>query len=77
MKQKSQIHDLGVGDRIKLISDSLAWKAEPTLQGKIGEVIELRADGRVTVRFDGGRLLMGRDAAAFERVVALGLKAKK
>jgi hypothetical protein len=39
-------------------------------------VIEQRSDGRVTVRFDNGRLLMGRDATAFERVGDSGLKAK-
>jgi len=41
------------------------------LQGKIGELIESRADGaarKVTVRFPGGRLLIGRDGSLFERV---------
>jgi hypothetical protein len=54
----------------------LAWTAEATLQGQIAEVIELRENGRVSVRFDNGRLLMGRDPNSFERVAGLGLKAK-
>ena len=78
MKQKPPLDDgLNVGDRVKLIPESPTWKAETTLQGKIGEVIEQRDDGRVTVRYDDGRLLMGREAGTFERVVALGLTAKK
>jgi hypothetical protein len=78
MKQKSKVDNgLGVGDRVRLIPESLAWKAEMTLQGKIGEVIERRDDSRVTIRFDDGRLLMGQDAGAFERVGELGPKAKK
>jgi hypothetical protein len=47
-----------------------------TLQGKIGEVTEHRDDGRVTVRFSNGRLLLSRDAKAFERVGELGAKAR-
>jgi hypothetical protein len=47
-----------------------------TLRGKIGEVIERRDDGRVSIRFDNRRLLMGRPAQQFERLVELGLKAK-
>ena len=39
-----------------------------TLQGQIGEVIERRDDGRVTVRFDNGRLLMAREPESFELV---------
>jgi hypothetical protein len=76
MKQKTEVDGLSVGDRVRLISESLAWKAEMTLRGKIGEVTERRDDGRVTVRFDNGRLLLGRDAGSFERVGELGLKAK-
>jgi hypothetical protein len=69
MKQKSRLETgLKVGDRVRLIAETLAWKAEMTLQGKIGEVIERRDDGRITIRFDNGRLLMGRDAESFERV---------
>ena len=68
---------LKVGDRVRLIAETLAWKAEMTLQGQIAEVIELRDNGRVSVRFDNGRLLMGRDVEPFERVVEPGLKAKK
>lgn len=73
MKQESQ---LVVGDRVKLVPESLGWKAEERLRDKIGEVVEHRDDGRVTVRFDNGQLLMGRDPKAFERVGEFGLKAK-
>ncbi len=77
MNQKPQLADgLSVGDRVRLIPESLAWKAEMTLQSKIGEVIERRDDGRVTVRFDNGRLLMGREAGSFAHVEQQGLKAK-
>jgi hypothetical protein len=59
MMQKSQFEgDLKVGDRVRLIAETLAWRAEMTLQGQIGEVIERRDGGRFTVRFDNGRLLM-------------------
>ena len=72
MKPKSQLEtSLKVGDRVRLIAKTLAWKAEMTLQGKIGEVIERRADGRVSIRFDNGRLLMGRTADQFEHRVDL------
>ena len=73
---------LRVGDRVRLIAETLAWKAEKTLQGQIAEVIELRDDGRVSIRFDNGRLLLGREAGfgprgrSFERVAEPGLKAK-
>jgi hypothetical protein len=78
MKQKYESETgLKVGDRIRLNPQTLAWRAERSLQGEIGEVIERREDGRVTVRFSSGRLLMGRDASAFERVGENGLKAKK
>jgi hypothetical protein len=78
MKQKSELETgLKVGDRVRLIAQTLAWRAEMTLQGQIGEVIERRDDGRVTIRFDNGRLLMGRDAEAFERVLDQGQKAKR
>jgi len=77
MKQKSEDDNgLRVGDRVRLISESLSWRAEIMLQGKVGEVTERRDDGRITVRFDNGRLLMGRDAEAFERAREIGLKAK-
>jgi hypothetical protein len=56
------------------VTDTLAWRAEPYLQGKIGEIIERRDDGRISIRFDSGRLLLGRQPGSFER--ALGLKAK-
>jgi hypothetical protein len=69
--------DLKVGDRVRLIAETLAWKAEITLRGQIGEVIERRDDGRVSIRFDNGRLLLGRDVEPFERVAEPGLKAKK
>jgi hypothetical protein len=74
MKQKKLDSGLDDGDSVRLVPETLAWRAEMTLRGKIGEVIERRADGRVTVRFHDGRLLMGRDAQAFERIG--GLKAK-
>jgi hypothetical protein len=78
MKKKSVSEtDLKVGDRVRLIPQTLAWRAEMTLQGQIGDVIELREDGRVSVRFDNGRLLLGREAGSFERVAEPGLKAKK
>ena len=44
--------------------------AERLLQGQIAEVIELR---RVSVRFDNGRLLLGREAGGLQ---SSGLKAK-
>ena len=65
---------LEVGDRVRLVTDSLAWKAETTLQDQIGEVIERRDDGRVTVRFDNGRLLLAHEPESFEPMS--GLKAK-
>ena len=75
--QKSQFEgDLKVGDRVRLIAETLAWRAEMTLQGQIGEVIERRDDGRVSIRFDNGRLLMGRNVEPFERVGEPRLKAK-
>jgi hypothetical protein len=48
-----------------------------TLPGQIGEVIERRDDGRVTIRFDNGRLLMRRDVESFERVLNPGTKAER
>jgi hypothetical protein len=78
MKEQPGVDDgLGVGDRVRLISQSLAWRAEMTLQGKVGEVTERHDDGRITVRFENGRLLVGRDVEAFERVMETGPKAKK
>ncbi len=68
---------LKVGDGVRLIAETLAWRAEITLQGQIGEIIERREDGRITIRFDNGRLLMARDPESFELVSSLGLKAKK
>jgi hypothetical protein len=38
--------DLKVGDRVRLVPATLAWKAEMMLRGKTGEVIECRDDGR-------------------------------
>ena len=73
MKQKSQLGTgLKVGDQVRLIAQTLAWRAEMTLRGQIGEVIERRDDGRVSIRFDNGRLLMGRDVEPFERVSSRG-----
>jgi hypothetical protein len=64
--------DLKVGDRVRLVPETLAWKAEMMLRGKAGEVIECRDDGRVSIRFNNSRLLMGRAAQQFERLVELG-----
>jgi hypothetical protein len=61
--------DLKVGDRVKLVPGTLAWKAEMTLRGKTGRVIECHNDGRVSIRFDNRRLLMGRPPQQFERLV--------
>jgi hypothetical protein len=77
MTQRKPDGDLKTGDRVKLIPGTLAWNAEMTLQDKRGEVVECRDDGRISVRFENGRLLMGRPAAQFERLVELGLKTKK
>ena len=63
---------LKVGDRVRLIAET----AEIALQGQIGEVIERRDDGRITIRFDNGRLLMAREPESFELVSSLGVKAK-
>jgi hypothetical protein len=69
MKQQSHLDDaLKVGDRVKLVPESLGWSAEQRLRDKIGEVVESSDDGRVTVRFDNGQMLMGREPKAFERV---------
>ena len=77
-KGNSQIDsDLRVGDRVRLVLETLAWKAEMMLRGKTGEVIECRDDGRVSIRFNNRRLLKGRAAQQFERLVELGLKTKK
>lgn len=72
MKPKSQLETcLKVGDRVSLIPGTLAWRAEMTLQGEIGEVIERRDNGRVSIRFDNGKLLMGRAPEPFELVSSL------
>jgi hypothetical protein len=79
MQRKTQSdleNALKVGDRVRLIAESLAWKADMTLQGQIGEVIERRDDGRLTIRYDNGRLLMGQEPESFERVPDMGLRAK-
>jgi len=68
--------DLKTGDRVKLISGTLAWRAEMTLQGKRGEVVECHDGGRISVRFENGRLLIRRPAAQFHRLAEIGLKAK-
>jgi hypothetical protein len=74
MKQSKPQTDIGlkIGDRVKLIAKTLAWNAEMALQDKIGEVIERRDDGRVSIRCDNGKLLMGRAAEPFELVSSLG-----
>jgi hypothetical protein len=66
-----------IGDLVILIAGTLASNAETALQGKSGEVIERRDDGRITVRFDHGRLIMGGEAASFERASSQVLKPKK
>ena len=66
---------LKVGDQVRLIAETLAWRAEIALQGQIGEIIERREDGRITIRFNNGRLLMGREPESFELVSNFGLKA--
>ena len=73
---------LQVGDKVRLIPNSLAWQAESLLQGAVGEVLECRDVGasgmkRVTVRFANGRLLMNRDEGNFERPGEKPGKAKK
>jgi len=40
------------------------------------EVIERRDDGRLTIRYNNGRLLMGQEPESFERVPDIGLRAK-
>ena len=77
MKRKSKIPAFEVGDRIRIVPTSLAWRAEMKLRRKIGEVIERRENGRISVRFDGGKLLMGRDAGAFEHAGEIWLRAPK
>ena len=69
-------NDLQVGDRVQLVTGTLAWKAEMMLRGKTGEVIECRDDGRVSIRFDNRRLLVGRPVQQFERLVESALKAE-
>ncbi len=66
---------LKVGDRVRLIAETLAWRAEITLQGQIGEIIERREDGRITIRFDNGRLLMAREPE--RKAERLGIKLKR
>jgi hypothetical protein len=68
---------LKIGDRVRLIPDTLGWNAEIFLQGKIGEIVECREDGRVSIRFDNGRLLLGRQPGSFERVVGVKEKANE
>jgi len=71
MKQKLEIDTglLKVGDRVRLIPDTITWKGELALQRKTGVVIECRNDGqRVTARFASGKLLMSLDAGIFERL---------
>jgi hypothetical protein len=76
MNQSRLENGLKVGDRVRLIAESPAWRAEMTLQGQIGDVIERRDDGRLAIRFDNGRLLMGQEPKFFERVPDMALKAK-
>jgi hypothetical protein len=59
--------DIGIkiDDRVRLVPDTLAWRAAPYLQGRIGEIIERRDDGRTSIRFSRGRLLLGLPARVF------------
>jgi hypothetical protein len=57
-----------LGDRVKLSAASFAKNADMTLQGRIGKVVQVEEDGRVSIRFDGGRFLVGRSADAFDFV---------
>jgi hypothetical protein len=59
---------LKIGDRVRLVSGTPLREGEMDLQGQIGEVVECPEVKRVTVRFPGGRLLMGRAANLFELV---------
>ena len=59
---------LKIGDKVRLVSGTPLRKDEMGLQGLIGEVVECPELKLVTVRFRGGRLLMGKDAELFERV---------
>jgi hypothetical protein len=78
MTQKSQSAARPkVGDRVKLSAESFTRNGDMTLQGKIAEVVEVREDGNLSVRFDNGRLLMGRSADTFDLVGDIGLTAKK
>jgi hypothetical protein len=74
---KKQLGDVGlkVGDLVKIVAGSLPWR-EIHLRDEIGELIELREDGKITVLFNNGRLLVGRDHEAFERTNGSGLKVK-
>ena len=55
-----------LGERVQLIPQTLAWTAEAYLRRKIGVVIEVHANGRISIRFDNGRLLMGRAIDSFQ-----------
>jgi hypothetical protein len=69
MKKRKPQPDTGpkIGDQVRLVSAASLRADERALQGQTGEVIECSEGKRVTVRFANGRLLMGRDAALFER----------
>ena len=64
---------LKVGDNVRIVAQTLTWRAEKLLQDKIGVVTDCHQVGysnieRVNVLFRNGRTLMNRDAANFERV---------
>ncbi len=48
-----------------------------TLRGKIGEVVEAREDGRVSVRFEGGRLFDGPGPRKFRAACRVGAEGKE
>ena len=51
-----------------MISETLAWNAEVHLRLKIGEVVAVGPDGRISIRFDNGKFLRGRTIESFEFV---------
>lgn len=74
MNGEIELPDFEVGDQVRLIADTLAWRAEMSLRGKIGQVVERRSDGRISVLYGNGKRLLGRDGRTFEHANAVGLK---
>lgn len=71
-KKPNPAEGLHLGDRVKFNAEGFAGNTDATLRGKIGDVVAVRDDGRVSVRFEGGRLLIGCSPESFARVVQLG-----